>query len=227
MKDIYTSKHIWMLFENFLVDMAVVGTDCMWQIGEKRGEGGSAWVQRRSAPAHGGHRADLQQWKFLWFLLEFHGVLSYFVLGCCFLGGMGERRLSCRFRNISEGACPGFYFHQFPAQNPFSMTAPFPGPQVCNSTTDRKHADVQLENYVTDTVMNIITTFFSSPFSDQSTNLQVGRAAVVCVSIIGYTGMPIFRYFPFFPLFLARSILRQSIFRFLFSLFSPISSFSF
>lgn len=45
--------------------------------------------------------------------------------------------------------------------------------QVCNSTTDRKHADVQLENYVTDTVMSIITTFFSSPFSDQSTNLQV------------------------------------------------------
>ncbi|XP_076468931.1 inositol 1,4,5-trisphosphate-gated calcium channel ITPR1-like isoform X4 [Babylonia areolata] len=44
---------------------------------------------------------------------------------------------------------------------------------VCNSTTDRKHADVQLENYVTDTVMSIITTFFSSPFSDQSTNLQV------------------------------------------------------
>nr|KAG5704617.1 hypothetical protein BaRGS_031881 [Batillaria attramentaria] len=43
---------------------------------------------------------------------------------------------------------------------------------VCNATNDRKHADVQLENYVTDTVMSIITTFFSSPFSDQSTNLQ-------------------------------------------------------
>ena len=26
MKDIYTSKHIWMLFENFLVDMAMVRT---------------------------------------------------------------------------------------------------------------------------------------------------------------------------------------------------------
>ncbi|XP_070192864.1 inositol 1,4,5-trisphosphate-gated calcium channel ITPR1-like isoform X2 [Littorina saxatilis] len=50
---------------------------------------------------------------------------------------------------------------------------------VCNSTTDRKHADVQLENYVTDTVMSIITTFFSSPFSDQSTNLQTNQPVFV------------------------------------------------
>ena len=45
--------------------------------------------------------------------------------------------------------------------------------QVCNATHDRKHANVELENYVTVTVMNIITTYFSSPFSDQSTNIQV------------------------------------------------------
>ncbi|PVD24858.1 hypothetical protein C0Q70_15345 [Pomacea canaliculata] len=50
---------------------------------------------------------------------------------------------------------------------------------VCNSTHDRKHADTQLENYVTDTVMNIITTFFSSPFSDQSTNLQTNQPVFV------------------------------------------------
>lgn len=50
---------------------------------------------------------------------------------------------------------------------------------VCNSTTDRKHADVQLENYVTDTVMTIITTFFSSPFSDQSTTLQTNQPVFV------------------------------------------------
>ncbi|GFY58922.1 inositol 1,4,5-trisphosphate receptor type 1 [Trichonephila inaurata madagascariensis] len=43
---------------------------------------------------------------------------------------------------------------------------------VCNATHDRRHADVQLENYVTNSVMNIITTFFNSPFSDQSTTVQ-------------------------------------------------------
>lgn len=45
--------------------------------------------------------------------------------------------------------------------------------QVCNNTSDRKHADNVLERYVTETVMSIVTTFFSSPFSDQSTSLQV------------------------------------------------------
>lgn len=44
---------------------------------------------------------------------------------------------------------------------------------MCNSTSDRKHADTILERYVTETVMSIVTTFFSSPFSDQSTSLQV------------------------------------------------------
>lgn len=44
---------------------------------------------------------------------------------------------------------------------------------MCNSTSERKHADTILERYVTETVMSIVTTFFSSPFSDQSTSLQV------------------------------------------------------
>lgn len=44
---------------------------------------------------------------------------------------------------------------------------------MCNNTSDRKHADAILERYVTETVMGIVTTFFSSPFSDQSTSLQV------------------------------------------------------
>uniref|UniRef100_A0A8C5AMM0 Inositol 1,4,5-trisphosphate receptor n=1 Tax=Gadus morhua TaxID=8049 RepID=A0A8C5AMM0_GADMO len=43
--------------------------------------------------------------------------------------------------------------------------------RVCNNTTDRKHADTMLEGYVTETVMSIVTCFFSSPFSDQSTSL--------------------------------------------------------
>lgn len=44
--------------------------------------------------------------------------------------------------------------------------------RVCNNTSDRKHADIILEQYVTETVMSIVNTFFSSPFSDQSTTLQ-------------------------------------------------------
>lgn len=49
-------------------------------------------------------------------------------------------------------------------------------PQACNNTSDRKHADSVLEKYVTEIVMSIVTTFFSSPFSDQSTTLQVRHA---------------------------------------------------
>ncbi|XP_066529144.1 inositol 1,4,5-trisphosphate-gated calcium channel ITPR1 isoform X1 [Hoplias malabaricus] len=56
--------------------------------------------------------------------------------------------------------------------------------RVCNNTSDRKHADSTLERYVTDTVMSIVTTFFSSPFSDQSTSLQVARHM--------YTRQPVF-----------------------------------
>lgn len=49
--------------------------------------------------------------------------------------------------------------------------------QACNNTSDRRHADSILEKYVTEIVMSIVTTFFSSPFSDQSTTLQVGGGA--------------------------------------------------
>ncbi|TTO63377.1 Inositol 1,4,5-trisphosphate receptor type 1 [Bagarius yarrelli] len=51
--------------------------------------------------------------------------------------------------------------------------------EVCNSTSDRKHADTVLERYVTDTIMSIVTTFFSSPFSDQSTSLQTRQPVFV------------------------------------------------
>ncbi|XP_072755422.1 inositol 1,4,5-trisphosphate receptor-like isoform X1 [Anoplolepis gracilipes] len=43
---------------------------------------------------------------------------------------------------------------------------------IATSTHDRQHADIALENYVTSCLMNIIATFFSSPFSDQSTTVQ-------------------------------------------------------
>ncbi|CAG2053002.1 unnamed protein product [Timema podura] len=59
---------------------------------------------------------------------------------------------------------------------------------VANSPCDRKHADIALENYVINSVMNIITTFFSSPFSDQSTTVQtvyyvLTTAAVMALDI--------------------------------------------
>uniref|UniRef100_A0A803YKN4 Inositol 1,4,5-trisphosphate receptor n=1 Tax=Meleagris gallopavo TaxID=9103 RepID=A0A803YKN4_MELGA len=42
-----------------------------------------------------------------------------------------------------------------------------------------KHADSILEKYVTEIVMSIVTTFFSSPFSDQSTTLQTRQPVFV------------------------------------------------
>lgn len=50
---------------------------------------------------------------------------------------------------------------------------------VCSSLLNRRHADVQLEDYITTSVMNIITTFFNSPFSDQSTTVQTHQPVFV------------------------------------------------
>ncbi|XP_063219999.1 inositol 1,4,5-trisphosphate receptor isoform X2 [Bacillus rossius redtenbacheri] len=50
---------------------------------------------------------------------------------------------------------------------------------VANSPCDRKHADHALENYIINSVMNIICTFFSSPFSDQSTTVQARQPVFV------------------------------------------------
>ncbi|XP_056137973.1 inositol 1,4,5-trisphosphate receptor type 2 [Lampris incognitus] len=46
---------------------------------------------------------------------------------------------------------------------------------VCNSTTDRNHADLALEKYVTETVMAIVKGFFSSQFSVNNSNLQTNQ----------------------------------------------------
>ncbi|XP_035720751.1 inositol 1,4,5-trisphosphate receptor-like isoform X3 [Vespa mandarinia] len=43
---------------------------------------------------------------------------------------------------------------------------------IATPKSDQQDADIALENYVTSCLMNIITTFFSSPFSDQSTTVQ-------------------------------------------------------
>ncbi|XP_078000812.1 inositol 1,4,5-trisphosphate receptor-like isoform X2 [Glandiceps talaboti] len=50
---------------------------------------------------------------------------------------------------------------------------------VCNATHDRKHADTMLEKYITETVMNIITMYFNSPFSDQSTTVTTRQPVFV------------------------------------------------
>lgn len=50
---------------------------------------------------------------------------------------------------------------------------------VSNATHDRKHADTALEKYVTYTLTDIITTFFKSPFSDQSTTVQTRQSVFV------------------------------------------------
>nr|XP_022296363.1 inositol 1,4,5-trisphosphate receptor type 1-like isoform X5 [Crassostrea virginica] len=56
--------------------------------------------------------------------------------------------------------------------------------RVSTATTDRKHADLALENYVTVTIMNVIDTFFSSPFSDQTTTLQRSSRQPVFVKLL-------------------------------------------
>lgn len=50
---------------------------------------------------------------------------------------------------------------------------------VCNSTLDRNHTDFALESYVTNSIMHLVTTFFNSPFSDQSSSVQVLSTCLV------------------------------------------------
>ncbi|XP_019760467.2 inositol 1,4,5-trisphosphate receptor [Dendroctonus ponderosae] len=50
---------------------------------------------------------------------------------------------------------------------------------IATAPSDRKHPDKALENYVTNCVMNLITTFFKSPFSDQSTTVQTRQPIFV------------------------------------------------
>nr|XP_019934105.1 PREDICTED: inositol 1,4,5-trisphosphate receptor type 2 [Paralichthys olivaceus] len=50
---------------------------------------------------------------------------------------------------------------------------------ICNTTTDRNHADLSLEKYVTETVMAIVKGFFSSPFSVNHSNLQTNQSIFI------------------------------------------------
>ncbi|XP_061891578.1 inositol 1,4,5-trisphosphate receptor type 2 isoform X1 [Entelurus aequoreus] len=51
--------------------------------------------------------------------------------------------------------------------------------RVCNTTTDRNHADLALEKYVTETVLALITGYFSSPFSVNHSNLQTNQSIFI------------------------------------------------
>nr|XP_032819189.1 LOW QUALITY PROTEIN: inositol 1,4,5-trisphosphate receptor type 1-like [Petromyzon marinus] len=50
---------------------------------------------------------------------------------------------------------------------------------VCSPKKQRTHGDIALETYISETVMSIVSSFFSSPFSDQSTSLQARQPVFV------------------------------------------------
>ncbi|XP_056455010.1 inositol 1,4,5-trisphosphate receptor type 2 [Gadus chalcogrammus] len=50
---------------------------------------------------------------------------------------------------------------------------------VCNSTTERSHADLALEKYVTESVMAIVKGFFGSQFSVNNSNLQTNQPVFI------------------------------------------------
>ncbi|KAK3865118.1 hypothetical protein Pcinc_029236 [Petrolisthes cinctipes] len=51
--------------------------------------------------------------------------------------------------------------------------------RVATAPPDRRHADKALESYVINSLMTIITTFFNSPFSDQSQTIQTRQPVFV------------------------------------------------
>lgn len=51
--------------------------------------------------------------------------------------------------------------------------------RVANAPPDRRHSDKALESYVINSLMTIITTFFNSPFSDQSQTIQTRQPVFV------------------------------------------------
>lgn len=139
MKEIYTSNHMWKLFENFLVDICRVSQDLFL-------------------------RRLVKIWEILPVLtLTLKSDLGHICLHC-------EWGLWSAKETIQTGSWVQLFWLM-----PFSCPS---FSQVCNNTSDRKHADTTLERYVTETVMSIVTCFFSSPFSDQSTSLQVVLSSV-------------------------------------------------
>ena len=55
--------------------------------------------------------------------------------------------------------------------------------QVANATHDRQHADKMLQEYVTTTITNVMSAFFGSQFSEQSTAVKVTVVIWRCVVV--------------------------------------------
>lgn len=149
MKEIYTSNHMWKLFENFLVDICRVSRNVFYRV-----------INRRR--------------------MLFYPILR---LGDYVNTGCSQHMLTCHPHagSVIQWLCIIKCF--------FIL---FIHAQVCNNTSDRKHADTMLERYVTETVMSIVTCFFSSPFSDQSTSLQVIRTVDVACEVYIISSLTVF-----------------------------------
>lgn len=115
MKEIYTSNHIWTLFENFTLDMARVG------LGKEEGE---------------------------------------------------EKCGSSLLRRAVMGYPPAPHLGR-PQHLPMLF-------QVCNKR-EKRLADPTLEKYVLTVVLDTVNAFFSSPFSENSTSLQVHLPAAAAL----------------------------------------------
>jgi len=55
---------------------------------------------------------------------------------------------------------------------------------VASATHDRQHADKMLEEYVTTTITNVVSAFFGSQFSEQSTAVKVITGTLMLLSSV-------------------------------------------
>ena len=90
-------------------------------------------------------------------------VLDESVLSTLHRGGEGQNAYRVKFPKPATKVVGTLLFYN----------CIFNSLQVCNNTLDRFHADTMLEKYATETIMNLLTFFFNSPFSDSSTTIKV------------------------------------------------------
>lgn len=162
MKEIYTSNHIWTLFENFTLDMAQVhgegweGGAQQWWLGW--GQHGVTKAPLKPSAGHG----------------YTHGT-SY----SCHTQGWGEWS---GLSGVTTGAVsPAVSLSSVWSQQPLGRhelslvpSAPSLSSQMCKKR-EKRLPDATLEKYVLTVVLDTINAFFSSPFSENSTSLQVTR----------------------------------------------------
>lgn len=141
MKEIYTSNHIWTLFENFTLDMALV-----------RGEG---WEGHSLAAAVHGDKLVPQ------------GLPRS--LGSAMM--CGSRSTAQTQVAVPPGTSLGSEGCQCQAGRT-EVAAACLSPQMCKKR-EKRLPDAALEKYVLSVVLDTVSAFFSSPFSENSTSLQV------------------------------------------------------